>query len=571
MPVLVLAGWLTWPLPRLAWSPSGGAVLVQGDRLSSQRPWVVGSGGQAQVFLPLEWVRSHLDPHLVWDAASGQVIVTRSDAVYRLPLRFPVVMHDGRPWMELALLQRLYGAPLAWVPASRTVVADPAGAAYGGGHVRGSGDVPLRAHPSWRSGAYAWLKPGTPLLVLRQSLVWLEVRDPQGRLGWLPLWRVRLGGGQVARAARPAGLALPAAGEAAGKAAGGGGQAAALPAWAPHPPGSAPGAADGPRIPPGERLNLAFSLVTRQGLPGAVPPPAPGANVFAPTWFELANGAGDVTSLGSVGAVDAAHRRGMQVWAVATNGFDPQRTHLFLQSAAARQRFVAQLLQQAALYRLDGINLDFENVLPADGPLYTQLVRELVPPAHAQRLTVSVDVAILGGSPTWSGFFQHTELGTAADFLVLMAYDQTWSGAPAAGPVAAVDWTESQLRQAIRQIPASRLLLGVPSYTRVWTETPAPGGGAPKLTSAAVSTSQGWKLAAQHGVKPVYDARTGLYLAEYRQGGSRVRIWLDGPRTWQARVGLVRQYRLAGVAVWQLGLASPDLWAALKGIQQPPY
>ncbi|MDI3298610.1 MAG: glycosyl hydrolase family 18 protein [Bacillota bacterium] len=564
--LLAVAAWLLWPLPDLPWAPAGGALLVDGAQLASQRPWVVGSGPDAGVYLPLSWVRSRLDPHLVWDSASGQVIVTRSDAVYRLPLRFPVVMHDGQPWMELALLRRLYGAPLAWVPASRTVVADPAGAAYAAGQVRGSGAVPLRARPAWRSGAYGRLAPATPVLVLRQSLIWLEVRDPEGRLGWLPLWRVRLGGGQVARAGQPAGVALAAAGGAdAGPA------APPLPAWAPHPPGTATGAAAGPVIPPGQRLNLTFALVTQKDLPVAAGAAPPGVNVVAPTWFELSNGSGDVTNLASVGAVAAAHQHGLQVWAVATNGFDPARTHALLQSAAARQRFVTQLLAFAALYGIDGINLDFENVQPGDGALYTQLVRELVPPAHAQRLTVSVDVAVVGGSPSWSGFFQHAELATTADFLVLMAYDQYWSGSPVAGPVAAVDWTGAQLRQALQRIPAERLLLGVPFYTRVWRETPSPGGGAPKLTSTAVSTAQGWKLAAQHGVNPVYDPVTGEYVARYKQGSSQVSIWLDGPRTWQARVDLVRRYRLAGIASWQLGFASSDLWTALAGIQQPPY
>ncbi|MBX5465812.1 MAG: hypothetical protein IRZ26_09700, partial [Clostridia bacterium] len=546
-----------------SWAPAGGAALVEGGERAEVQPWVAGSGAEASVFLPLAWVRSRLDPHIVWDSAAGQVIVTRPQAVYRLPLRFPVVLHDGQPWMELDLLRRLYGASLAWVPQSRTVVADPDGAAYAAGQVRGSGAVPLRARPAWRSGSYASLAPATPLLVLRQSSLWLEVRDPQGRLGWLPIWRVRLGGGRVARAGQPAGLESPAA-------AGGSGAPPALPAWAPHPPGTAAGAAAGPVIPPGERLNLAFAMVTQKDLPALPPAAPPGVNVLAPTWFELADAGGDVANLGSVVVVNAAHRAGLQVWAVVTNGFDPLRTHAFLVSAAARQRFVAALLDLAALYGLDGINLDFENVQAADGPLYTQLVRELVPPAHARRLTVSVDVAVVGGSSSWSAFFQHAELAASADFLVLMAYDQYWSGSPVAGPVAAVDWTERQLRQALQKVPAERLLLGVPFYTRVWTESPTAGGGS-KLTSTAVSTAQGWRLAAEHGVQPVYDPRTGEYVARYRQGAAQVSLWLDGPRTWQARVDLVRRYRLAGVASWQMGFATGDLWSALQGIQQPPY
>jgi len=61
-----------------------------------------------------------------------------------------------------------------------------------------------------------------------------------------------------------------------------------------------------------------------------------------------------------------AHDKGYKVWALISNSFDPDMTQVFLADESAQDRAVRQLLMYTALYDLDGINVDFENVYDDD-------------------------------------------------------------------------------------------------------------------------------------------------------------------------------------------------------------
>ena len=133
--------------------------------------------------------------------------------------------------------------------------------------------------------------------------------------------------------------------------------------------------------------------------------------------------------------VNWAHSKGYQVWALFSNSFDTERTSVVLRDSGLRDRIISQLLIYANIYKLDGINIDFENVNLADGPYLTQFVREMTPLLHGQGLTVSVDVTVKSTSPNWSLFLERDKLSQVVDYVMLMAYDQYPHGSKVAGPV----------------------------------------------------------------------------------------------------------------------------------------
>src|SRR5690606_30297723 len=113
-------------------------------------------------------------------------------------------------------------------------------------------------------------------------------------------------------------------------------------------------------------------------------------------------------------------------------------------------------------------------------------MRELTPLLHEAGLTVSIDVTFAGGSDTWSKFLDRPTLGSIVDYMMVMAYDEHWAASPVAGSVASLPWVEKGMRAMIEQqgVPAEKLLLGVPLYTRIWTEETV--DGKKKVSSKAV-------------------------------------------------------------------------------------
>ncbi len=300
-------------------------------------------------------------------------------------------------------------------------------------------------------------------------------------------------------------------------------------------------------------------------------PDMSGVNVISPTWFHLIDSQGTLSSYADAAYVDWAHSNGLAVWALVTNGFDPDRTQPVLRDPALRARVVDQLLAYAAMYKLDGINIDFENMYMADRDYFSQLVRELVPLAHEQGLVVSVDVTGISRSETWSRCYDRPALAQAADYLILMAYDQHPAASQVAGPVAGLDWTERSLRQVLEQVPSDRLILGIPFYTRLWQEQPQADGSV-RVSSRALGMEEAWELVAQRGAETQLDPDAGAIHAWYQEDGSTYRIWIEDADTVRLRIELANEYGLPGVAAWRRGFEAPQIWQLIANtlISPPP-
>ncbi|HHY96193.1 MAG TPA: glycosyl hydrolase, partial [Firmicutes bacterium] len=146
-----------------------------------------------------------------------------------------------------------------------------------------------------------------------------------------------------------------------------------------------------------------------------------------------------------------------------------------------------------------------------------------------------------------------------ADYLAVMTYDEHYAGSPRAGSVASLPWVEKGIQGLLGEVPAQRLLLGIPFYTRLWKEEKSPEGRI-KVSSRALGMADAEAAVAAAGAVPVYDAKSGQDYAEWTQEGATYRIWLENERSLQSRVQLVHRYGLAGVACWRRGFEREDIW-----------
>lgn len=159
----------------------------------------------------------------------------------------------------------------------------------------------------------------------------------------------------------------------------------------------------------------------------------PGVNVVSPTWFHIADEEGNIESKASMQYVNWAHHHKMEVWGLLDNSFDPDITTAALSTYDRRTHIIKQMLVYAKQYKLDGINIDFENVHTKDKDQVVQFVRELKPLAKARGLIVSIDVTPKSNSEMWSLFLDRKRLGETVDYMMLMAYDEHWATSPKAG------------------------------------------------------------------------------------------------------------------------------------------
>jgi spore germination protein YaaH len=105
-----------------------------------------------------------------------------------------------------------------------------------------------------------------------------------------------------------------------------------------------------------------------------------------------------------------------------------------------------------------------------DKSVFTTFISELSQKLKPKGIVLSVDVTIKAPNSNWSGCYERERLSQIADYIAVMTYDQHWSTSPISGSVAQLSWVEKGITDLLSEIPKDKLLLGLPFYTRDWSE-----------------------------------------------------------------------------------------------------
>ncbi len=305
-----------------------------------------------------------------------------------------------------------------------------------------------------------------------------------------------------------------------------------------------------------EPLHLAWQQVsTFAGNPDLVKTPLEeGINILSPTWFNL-NVDGIVLNLADPQVVDKLHQAEAKVWPIFKNNFDPDWTQELLASPDLQNRVIAQLLVYNALYDIDGINFDFENMYLADKEGYASFVQKASHLLDQQQMVSSVDVTVPWGSDMWSKVYDRPALAQAVDFVMLMAYDEYWASSQKTGSVASEPWVRRGIEESLDLIPREKLILGFPFYARVWT-TQSSG----KVSSKAVGFNTQQKILKENNLQASFDPNTGQNFVVYTLGGEKKEIWLEDETSVRMRAKLVKEYDLPGLAAWSRSFGHQEVW-----------
>lgn len=281
-----------------------------------------------------------------------------------------------------------------------------------------------------------------------------------------------------------------------------------------------------------------------------------GVTTVAPTWFTVADENGGLTSYASETYVTRAHNAGVEVWAVCGD-VDAEGISMYelLSHTSRRQKLINNIIANAIKYNLDGINIDFEKITKDAGPHFVQFIRELSVKCRSNGIILSID----NYAPGYTAYYNRKEQGMVADYVICMAYDEHTSGSEVSGSVASYQFVKDAIENTLKEVPAEKTIIGVPFYTRRWKETVAEDGTL-QVTSDAYGMQQAINVLTDYGVEPVWDDVTKQYYGEYENGGSVYKIWLEEDKSIEAKMELINEANVAGIAGWKLGLEKSSVW-----------
>lgn len=298
-------------------------------------------------------------------------------------------------------------------------------------------------------------------------------------------------------------------------------------------------------------LGWQYELTTQQYLARVASSPV---NTLAPRWYFL-DSSQTVSNYTDMTLINWAKQNGKQVWPLVGNRFDADLTHQILTDPARKNAAISKLTGYVKQYGLDGLNLDFENVYPKDREALTAFVTELADELHRLEAVLSVDVSPDLGSD-WTEAFDYAALGEAADYIVLMGYDEHWNGAPTAGSVSSLPWIQRALDKLLMSVPSDKVIAALPFYTREWSMQ------GEKLSSRDVTLIEQGELLRSR--KPKWDSKTAQYVADFTASGVRHQVWAEDSRSLAAKYAMAANRDLAGFAYWYTGAETDDIWDALE-------
>lgn len=303
---------------------------------------------------------------------------------------------------------------------------------------------------------------------------------------------------------------------------------------------------------------------------------SPGLNVISPTWFYLADNDGNVGSFASKQVVQAAHAKGIDVWGMVDNFTNNEITTAYiLGDETLRTKVIDSLISLALEYDLDGLNIDFESLKEEAGEPFIQFIRELSIKTHANNLVLSVDNYV---PKAYTNLYNRKEQGVFADYVIIMGYDEHVNGSEEPGSVASIGYVTEGIVKTLEEVPADKVINALPFYTRMWTVEPLKTevtdeeGNSDLQESLQIVDVQ--TLPMEMAIETVkshanatvtWDETTKQNYAQWPGSGVKKTImWLEDEDSLDAKLQVMSENNIAGVAIWQLGYGADFAWNVIN-------
>ncbi len=209
-----------------------------------------------------------------------------------------------------------------------------------------------------------------------------------------------------------------------------------------------------------------------------------------------------------------------------------------------------------------GLNVDFEYVLPEDREAYNNFLIKATERLHNEGFFISTSLAPKLSAEQKGLLYEAHDYpahGRIVDFVVLMTYEWGWRGGQPRA-ISPINEIRKVLDYAVTVIPRNKILMGFQIYARDWKLPFAQGD-----IAETISVEEAMNRAYTHNAQIQYDYLAQSPFFRYTDAeGNAHEVWFEDARSAQAKFNAVKEYGLRGLSYWGLGYPFRQNWVLLQ-------
>lgn len=287
-------------------------------------------------------------------------------------------------------------------------------------------------------------------------------------------------------------------------------------------------------------------------------------NIVTPGFFEL-NADGSLKSNIDKNFIEQVHKKGLKVVPFISNHWDRSLAQMAMYN---REKLTTQIADSIIKNKLDGIDIDIENLNYTDKDAFTDFIRLLHVKLPKDKI-ISIAVAANPNNWTtgWHGSYDYEKLSEYSDYLMVMSYDESYQGGPV-GPVASLSFVERSIQSLLNKgVDSKKIVMGLPFYGRIWNDAEKIGGDG--VANKAIPG-----IVNKHNGRFYFDSNSKSAYAKFKVKSSdspttingkklapgNYTIWYDNNLSLKYKLRLVEKYNLRGTGSWDLNQANSSIW-----------
>lgn len=248
-----------------------------------------------------------------------------------------------------------------------------------------------------------------------------------------------------------------------------------------------------------------------------------------------------------------------------SGNFSNELASLVLNNETVQDTLISSVIAMIQQKGYQGLDIDFEFVLPEDRIAYAQFINRLREILNPLGYTVLAALAPKTSADQTGLLYEGHDyplIGEAANAVLLMTYEWGYTYGPPLA-VAPINQVRRVVDYALEEIPANKMYLGVPNYGYNWT-LPFIRGDSRAISISNVTAVD---TARKYGAEISFDALAAAPYFRYSDElGTAHEVWFEDARSIREKLALAATSNLRGVGYWNLMRPFPQNWLILNAL-----